>query len=237
VVVEGLDADFAKFEQHLLTRLDAGGHVALLTRLETTLLTVNLDNENAIFALAIDAYQFAAQHFTAGEWQRTFRSFVELDFDRIAGIDPFRTLTVATRVHQVPRLVRILSRCHRIEKPPHRVEKIVRGHRLAVGPLGVFAEVERVRLLVVRNVPPLGDTRNRRERLRIESRKAFEDVANNPVLGNAGDDGPVERFDFRLVDEREVRRRQLHPQHRPRHRGHPQSNHQKRKPGTRRHRN
>ena len=91
----------------------------------------------------------------------------------------------------------------------------MRGHRLAVRPAGILPQVERVRFLVVGDVPAFGDAGQWFERLRVEPREAFENVANDAVLRQAGDGGPVERFDFGFVDEREIGRRQVSTAARP----------------------
>lgn len=68
-------------------------------------------------------------------------------------------LVILLAVLQVVQLIRVVRGGIRVEKLLPRIFKIVGRHRLPVAPLCVFAQVERVREAIVRNLPFLGDPR------------------------------------------------------------------------------
>ena len=123
--------------------------------------------------------------------------FVQLDFDRIAGLDAQRV--VFPRVFDRPIDVGIVAAGLRIEGPAVRPEKIGGGERRAVGPVGVVPQMERVGSLVGRDFPTFGDARLRLERFRVPARQALEQAIDDPAFKLPGDDRRIERFNFRSL--------------------------------------
>jgi hypothetical protein len=79
------------------------------------------------------------------------------------------------------------------------LHEILRGDRLAVGPLGLFAQMEGINEAVGRNIPRFGDARHRVEIFWIVGDEAFEEGQRETKLWHAGDDLRVDVLRFGAV--------------------------------------
>ena len=83
--------------------------------------------------------------------------------------------------------------------PAEAVHKIIRGHRIAVGPAGVFPQIKAVHPSVLRNCPAFRHARHRLQRLCILSDQPLQQRADHIVFRHAGGEMRVKTLQLTAV--------------------------------------
>ena len=110
-------------------------------------------------------------------------------------------------VFQIKEFSCVVGRGRRASCANPGIHHVFRHDRLPSGPDQICPQMKCVGAAVGRNIPTLGQTGNGPGGFGIEPSQSLKQVAHhNAEFGNARDDGRVQRFRFRVVDNGDVRR-------------------------------
>ena len=139
-------------------------------------------------AVVVEQLQEVGCGVVQGHPQGVFIEHFDADFIEVIDLPGGEGLGIADReIHVGVKIAEARGQC-----PLPRPGEVAGGHRVAVRPAGVGAQVEGVHQAVGTDFPALGDARDDLQGGRILEHQAFEQGDDDVVLGHAGDDMGIE---------------------------------------------